>query len=613
MTSLLLAQAGGAGGAPLADLVGGTIVGGAMTLIVFAIGGMHRTRRIKWLGALAAHTERVSGLPRWAALPAAVGGASLQLALFGFWWDVATHIDKGRDAGPFGTPAHWPILIGLFGIALAGFLAVVLGCDDDEPSAVKLRGGWSAPLGGILLLACGAFALMGFPLDDTWHRLFGQDVTLWGPTHVLMIASASLATLAVWTLLVEGRRSARRRGLRADPKIGRGSLIDRVRGPMIAGGFLIGLSSLQGEFDFGVPQFSLILHPVMLMVAAACGLVTARIVLGRFGALKALGFYLLLRVIITGVVDGVFGLSTMHFPLYAVEAALVELVAWRMGTDKPLRFGVVAGALVGTIGLAAEWAWSHIWMPIPWPSSILPEAAILGLLAALAAGALGAYLGGTLRDPDTPVRIGPAWAAGLAGAVIVLCVAYPIPQSESIGARADVTLHDVAGAGGREVQATVRILPAAAARNTAWLTATAWQGGGLVVNRLQKVGDGVYRTTQALPVHDKWKALIRISDGRSLEAIPIYMPADPQIPAKGVAAPAHFERTFVSDKSILQREAKGGSPVVVLIANLVLLLIIGSELAALAWGLTRMRRISVPVDERPERFTRTPARPVVTA
>src|SRR3954452_22615614 len=338
MTSLLhTAQAGGAGGAPLADLVGGTLVGVALMLIAFAVGGLHRKRRIKWLGALAGYTERTSGLPRWAALPAAVGGASLQIALAGFWWDVATHIDKGRYAGPFGTTAHWPILIGLGGIALAGFLAVVLGCDEDEPSAVKLRGGWSVPLGGLLLLACGAFALSGFPLDDTWHRLFGQDVTLWGPTHVLMIGSASLATIAVWTLLVEGRRSARRTGLVATGGTSQAALIDRLRGPMIAGGFLIALSSLQGEFDFGVPQYSLILHPVMLMVAAGCGLVTARIVLGRFGAFKALGFYLFLRIVLTLIISGVFDKSTMHFPLYAVEAILVELAAWRMGTDKPLR------------------------------------------------------------------------------------------------------------------------------------------------------------------------------------------------------------------------------------------------------------------------------------
>src|SRR5687767_8757339 len=127
MASLLMAEAGGAGGAPLQDLVGGTIVGGALVLIAFAIGGLHRTRRISWLHHLGSFSERASGLPRWAALPAAIGGGALLLALFGFWWDVATHIDQGRDNGPFGTAAHWPILVGLFGMAFAGFLAVVLG------------------------------------------------------------------------------------------------------------------------------------------------------------------------------------------------------------------------------------------------------------------------------------------------------------------------------------------------------------------------------------------------------------------------------------------------------------------------------------------------------
>ena len=47
--------------------------------------------------------------------------------------------------------------------------------------------------------------MIGFPLDDVWHRIFGQDVTLWGPTHVLMIGGASLAPIAAWLLLVEGR------------------------------------------------------------------------------------------------------------------------------------------------------------------------------------------------------------------------------------------------------------------------------------------------------------------------------------------------------------------------------------------------------------------------
>ena len=59
-----------------------------------------------------------------------------------------------------------------------------------------------------------------------------------------------------------------------------------------------------------------------------------------------------------------------------------------------------------------------------------------------------------------------------------------------------------------------------------------------------------------MPVHGDWKTLVRLHDGRSLTAVPIYLPADPAIPAPGVPAQPHFDRTFVSDHRILQREAK---------------------------------------------------------
>ena len=112
------------------------------------------------------------------------------------YWDISLHIDNGRDAGPLANPAHYLILVGLYGTLLAGAL------DDgavarERPSdaAVHLGGGWWAPAGGLMIAACGAFALTGFPLDDLWHRLFGQDVTLWGPTHLMLIGGGSLATL----------------------------------------------------------------------------------------------------------------------------------------------------------------------------------------------------------------------------------------------------------------------------------------------------------------------------------------------------------------------------------------------------------------------------------
>src|SRR3954468_14745710 len=237
-------------GAPIGDVIWGTAAATAATALVIWVAMAHRAGRISWLQRVADFTGRVSGLPPWTALPGAITGMSLIIAGFGFYWDVAKHIDTGRDPSPFGTPAHYPILVGLAGIALGGLVAVVLGAPRKVPTSVRVTRDWHAPLGGVLVLMCGVFALAGFPLDDVWHRLFGQDVTLWGPTHVLMVGGASLDTLGMWVLSVEGRRAmvAEGRGDRPEP------LILRLRTVAAGGAFLLGLSALQGEFDYGVPQ-----------------------------------------------------------------------------------------------------------------------------------------------------------------------------------------------------------------------------------------------------------------------------------------------------------------------------------------------------------------------
>src|ERR671937_3180620 len=311
------ALAGAAGtepakGAPIGDVIWGTAAATAATALVIWVAMAHRAGRISWLQRVADFSGRVSGLPPWTALPGSITGASLIIAVFGFYWDVAKHIDTGRDPSPFGTPAHWPILIGLAGIALGGFLAIVLGTDSSVRTSVRITGAWRAPLGGLLIFLCGGFALIGFPLDDVWHTLFGQDVTLWGPTHVLMIGGASLSTLGVWVLLIEGRRATgwSEERSREEP------LWLRLRVLMMAGGFLIGLSTLQGEFDYGVPQFQLVYQPILIMFAAGVGLVAARLRLGRFGALATVTFFLILRGIFTLVIGPGFGLSTLHMPLY---------------------------------------------------------------------------------------------------------------------------------------------------------------------------------------------------------------------------------------------------------------------------------------------------------
>ena len=128
------------------------------------------------------------------------------------YWDISLHIDVGRDAGPLANPAHYFILAGLFGIFTAGFFAMVLPEGRPSATAVRLGPDWYAPLGGVLICACGAFSLIGFPLDDVWHRLFGQDVTLWGPTHLMLIGGAAMTLIGIAVLTVEGMRARRRAG-----------------------------------------------------------------------------------------------------------------------------------------------------------------------------------------------------------------------------------------------------------------------------------------------------------------------------------------------------------------------------------------------------------------
>ncbi len=89
----------------------------------------------------------------------------------------------------------------------------------------------------------------------------------------------------------------------------------------------------------------------------------------------------------------------------------------------------------------------------------------------------------------------------------------------------------------------------------------AWQGHKRIVQaQMRRIGPGVYRTVKPLPVHGSWKALIRIQNGATLADVPIYLPADPAIPAAGIAALPRFERPLVSDSTLMQRERKRDVP-----------------------------------------------------
>jgi hypothetical protein len=574
-----------AGGAQIGQVLIATAAASLVTAGLLWFGLGHRSGRVRSLGRLADLMEARTGYPGWVALPSVLVTTSLIVALFGMYWDISLHIGIGRDPGPLANPAHYFILAGLFGIFSAGFIAIVLPKGRPSAVAVKLGPDWYAPLGGVLICACGMFSLIGCPLDDVWHRLFGQDVTLWSPTHLMLIGGAAMALIGISVLAVEGARA--RAGEPGGP--GRERLLPTfARTVASTGGLLLGLSTFQAEFDFGVPQFAFVLEPMMVMLAAGVGLVVARIYAGRGAALGGALFFLALRGGLALAIGPVLGETMPHMPLYLVEALVVEAVAARVGTERPLALGLWSGVGIGTLGLAAEYGWSHLWMPIPWPSVAIAQIAAYGFAMAVAGGLLGAWIGARLSAETGVRRPGLRAAACAAALAISALVVFCLHTPSATGVRADVALHTVRGGDDREASAVVTMHPADAAEGAKWFNVTAWQGGGLVVDPLKAIGPGRYRTTRPIPVSGDWKALIRLHKGSSLTAAPIYLPRDSAIPAPEVPALPSFTRPFVNEHRILLREEKGGGALITAVSYAVVAAIALGLLALLAWALHRL-------------------------
>ena len=479
---------------------------------------------------------------------------ALLIAVFGMYWDISTHLDAGRDPGPFANASHYFILVGLFGVFFAGLLAVFLPTEKPGPTGLPLPGGLQAPLGGVLILVCSGIALTGFPLDDVWHRIFGQDVTLWGPTHLLLFGGASMSTLGGMILLMEGATFAREvRPERATRNV-------RIQQVLLGGAFLIGLSTFQGEFDFAVPQFRLVFHPILLMLASSVALVAVRVWAGPGAALGAAGFFILVRGILTLLVSPLFGHTTLHFPLYLAEAAVVELIALRVGRDKPIQLGLLAGLGIGTVGLAAEWAWSHAWWTISWPSSMLVEGVICGFVAGVAGGVTGGFIGRALSSPEIAPKPVPRFALPAALVALVAVVAYAHAghgrRPDQGGRQAD---RRHAGAEARRSTSQVKLDPADAADDPYWFETTAWQGkeDHSPVAPMEEVSPGTWRSTEPLPVYGDWKSTLRLHKGFAIQGLAVYFPEDKAIPVKAVPAEPQLHARVPARQEAAPARAEG--------------------------------------------------------
>jgi hypothetical protein len=513
-----------------------------ISLLLFAMGRTNGPGFSDFFfGNISDSLRRATGFPGWSMAGVLSGLLFLLVLVIGFYWDVAWHIDNGRDIQLL-TPSHTMILVGLGGIVYTAYLTMLFATLEEVRSGIRVamvRVPWSS----LLLLALGMGGLVAFPLDNLWHKAYGLDVTLWSPTHLQLLGGGTLATIALFLMCAEALPDARP------------TMLGRFILALTGGTVLVALSTFMGEFEFGIPQFQALYLPILIVVAGSLALVLGRLALGRWGAVKMVAAYLVLRVFLALAVGGALGHSVPRFALYLPSALLVEGAAAMVGTRSRLRLAVVAGALIGTVGLACELAWLQVsgWATGSLPTSMLVKMAVVVPLAGVAAAVLGAGIARAFRPGGSAPDRMPVAALALAGVALVGVLAYPLPRNvgdvegvirtEAVGDRAFVE---------------VSLEPASAADDAIAFAVTSWQGGGLETVFFDKVAPGLYRSKGSVPVTGRWKSVVSLQRGDQLMAAPVYLPDDPKISA--VAVPLAVERRvmFVRNTELLLREQHSG-------------------------------------------------------
>jgi hypothetical protein len=578
-----------AGGAAFSEILIAAAIAGVVILFFAWVTLMERLDRPNFVGKLADWAGRIAGVPRWVALPVALGLVSILSAGFGVWWDVPIHMQNGRDPGPLANPSHYPIFLGILGFCHAGILSMALAKDPLPRNALRLSRTWRVPLGGVIITGAGLIALIGFPGDDLWHRLFGQDVTEWGPTHVMMIGGAVTFVLGVPVLLAEAAQVGSR--------LTRGYL-----GRVLA----VGAMSLCGipfaflmEFDLGVPQFPAATQFLIFGFLAAWILISCRLWMGPGGALLAFALYLVVHGFLYVTVAALPDVLTARFLLLLPSALIVEALAAVMQPkrrDHAVLFAVFGGLLIGSLGMYGEWLWSKKFMPPPqpYPADQLPFLLGVSTIAALGGGLLALWLTSRIRligTKNPPVGPLPYRGFGLAGMVIFVALMglFAVPRAGEVH-HAQITYSDVStgakdcGDGSERCLAriTVRFTDGDPADGSMSWYALSWQGNpkgspadtprdpvadvpGIIRSHLEPTGTpGEYITEYPMALYGNWKTLLRLTRATNeMTAIPIYMPDDPAITAArgrlvtvadGAVVPTVFEPKF------LQRETKDDVP-----------------------------------------------------
>lgn len=128
------------------------------------------------------------------------------ISYFALSWDIQWHTFVGRDRTL--TPPHILLLSGIVVCGIGALVAVIVETQwVKNNQALKqystaFANRFAAPLGIYISGYAALNMAVAFPVDQYWHTLYGIDVTVWAPFHIMAISGLGFMALgAVFTLV----------------------------------------------------------------------------------------------------------------------------------------------------------------------------------------------------------------------------------------------------------------------------------------------------------------------------------------------------------------------------------------------------------------------------
>jgi hypothetical protein len=163
--------------------------------------------------------------------------------LEGTSWDIQWHSYIGRDRTLI--PPHIMMLSGVALSGISALLCVLIESVWARRNSLIAHYGvgfaelFSGPLGAYIVGFTALTAAVAFPLDAYWHALYGIDVAIWAPFHVMFVASMGLVALGTAYMLSSAAHLASRIGV-----VGRGTRRVATLGVVLALATVLSLFTL---------------------------------------------------------------------------------------------------------------------------------------------------------------------------------------------------------------------------------------------------------------------------------------------------------------------------------------------------------------------------------